>query len=174
VAWGNVFIRLWSALKIKASAHVAIIVHGSARSMEGGRQVDAAPEPNTGAEYCEFNGIDPATSDFVVPHIDAAILASIGNEKSQGLDMSGWHGQKCDDTNWCKTTHCRAGYAICLAGKAGFSLEKRYGSEVAGRMIYAVSRPHLPLPDFFADDDNTMADIVACAADDPLPVVGAI
>jgi len=168
-AWGNVFVRLWSALKIKASAHVSIMVHGSAQSLEGGRQMQAAPEPRTGAEYCEFHGIDPATADYVVPNIDAAILAALESKKAQGLDMSGWHGGQCDETNWCNTTHCRAGFAICLAGKAGFVLEKKYGSETAGRMIYAVSRLNLPLPDFFADDEAALEDIRMCAsAESPL------
>ncbi len=163
VAQGNVFIRLWSALKIKASAHVIIAIHGSAQSIEGGRQMKAVPEPKTGAEYCEFNGIDRATAPYVVPNIDAAILTALESEKTHGLDMSGWHGQDCDETNWCETTHCRAGYAICMAGKAGFDLERKYGPEIAGRMIYAVSRPDMPLPDFYADDETALKDIKACA-----------
>jgi hypothetical protein len=168
VASGNVFLRLFSALKIKATASVAIMVHGSAGSIDGGNQIQAAPEPTTGAEYCEFNGIDPTMADFVVPNIDAAILESIEANKAagtNGLSMSSWHGQKCDETNWCKTTHCRAGYAICLAGKAGFALERKYGPETAGQMIYAVSRPDKPLPDFHASDARAMADIEACAAE---------
>jgi len=162
-AWGNVFVRLWSALRIKASAHVVIMTHGSARSIEGGRQIGALPEPKTGAEYCDFNGLDPATASYVVPNIDAAILAVLESEKAQGLDMSEWHGTDCDETNWCGTSHCRAGYAICLAGKAGFDLERKFGSEIAGRMIYAVSRPDMPLPDFFSDEEETLEDIRACA-----------
>ena len=166
-ACGNVFVRLWSALKITASAHVVIVLHGHAGSVHGGRQLTAAPEPTTGAEYCELNGLDPTKVEYVISNIDATILASIEANKAagkNGLRMNDWHGQDCDETNWCETTHCRAGYAICLAGKAGFELEKKFGSEIAGKMIYAVSRPDdRPLPDFHASDEAAMADIIASA-----------
>ena len=108
----------------------------------------------------------------VVPHIDAAILASIVANKAtgkNGLEMGRWHGGGCDETNWCNTTHCRAGYAICLAGKDGFALEAKVGSAAAGALIYAKSRPNKPVPDFYCDNERAMADIVACAAEDPLP-----
>ena len=164
-ARGNVFIRLWKALSVKASAYVTIAMHGSAEKIEGGRQLPVAPEPTTGAEWCDYYGIDLAKADFIVPNIDAAILASIRNNQAAGLDMSGWHGGSCDETNWCNTTHCRAGYAICLAGKAGFDLEREFGAETAGRMIYAASRPDKPLPDFFAEDEDAMADIIECAGE---------
>jgi hypothetical protein len=36
-------------------------------------------------------------------------------------------------------------------------------------MIYAKSRPNKPVPDFYCDNERAMADIVACAAEDPLP-----
>jgi hypothetical protein len=168
VAWGNVFVRLFSALSIKASAHVAIMVHGEARTLTGGNQVKAMPPPKIGSECCEYFGIDRATSPLVVPNIDAAMLASIERNAAankNGLKMSGWHGADCDETNWCETTHCRAGYAICLVGKAGFDLERKVGSEVAGQMIYAASRPDMPLPDFHASDKDAMDDIRACAAE---------
>jgi len=168
VAWGDVFIRLFSALRIKASAYVTIAMHGRAKEISGGRQLPVAPNPTTGAEWCEANGIDPATVDYVVPDIDAAILDAIEANKAagkNGLKMTDWHGAKCDETNWCETTHCRAGYAICLAGAAGFALERKYGPKMAGAMIYAASRPDKLPPDFYADDEAAMADIVACAAE---------
>jgi hypothetical protein len=125
-----------------------------------------------------LNGADLSDADLsgadipVVPHIDAAILASIEANKAtgkNGLEMGRWHGGGCDETNWCNTTHCRAGYAICLAGKDGFALEAKVGSAAAGALIYAKSRPNKPVPDFYCDNENAMADIVACAAEDPLP-----
>ena len=167
VAWGNVFVRLFSALSIKASTHVAIMVHGDAQSIEGGQQMTAM-KPNTGADWCEYFGIDPTKSDLVVPNIDAAILASLAaHANTNGLDMGSWHGESCDETNWCNTTHCRAGYAICLAGKAGFELERKVGPEVAGQMIYAASRPDKPLPDFHTNTETALADIRACAGGAP-------
>ena len=61
-----------------------------------------------------------------VENIDAKMLAAIeANKKAgtNGLKMESWHGkERVDETNWCQTTHCRAGYAICLAGKEGFEL----------------------------------------------------
>lgn len=79
--------------------------------------------------------------------------------------MSSWHGEECDESNWCGTTHCRAGYAICLAGKAGFDLEKKYGAEMAGNMIYAVSRPDRELPRFQASNSVALADIKKSAGE---------
>ena len=120
-----------------------------------------------------LRGADLSGADLsgvpVIPNIDAAILASIRKNKeagTNGLKMKSWHGNEdCDETNWCETTHCRAGYAICLAGKAGFALEKKYGSAAAGALIYAASRPDKPIPDFHASDEDAMADIEACAAE---------
>jgi hypothetical protein len=172
VASANVFVRLFSALKIKVTASVVIMIHGyGGPSIEGGNQINAVPEPKNdalGSEYCVFHGLDPA-ADYIIPNIDASLLKSIEDNKAagtNGLEMGDWHGGKCDETNWCNTTHCRAGYAICLAGKAGFDLERKHGAEIAGRMIYAVSRPDKPLPDFFASNEVAMADIIANAKED--------
>jgi hypothetical protein len=93
---------------------------------------------------------------FKIKNIDAAILAAIeapGNE----LRMSSWHT--------CGTTHCRAGWAIHLAGDAGYRLEKVVGSAAAGALIYAASRPDKPVPDFLASDADALADLRACAAE---------
>ena len=165
VAWGSVFIRLFSAMSIKASAYVTIVKHGDAPgTITGGNVLPAAPEPITGAEWSEYYGIDQS-APFRVENIDAAILDAIEHDKSKGLDMGSWHGgDVCDETNWCNTTHCRAGFAIGLAGKPGFDLAKKYGDEVAGRMIYAVSRPDKPLPDFHASTLAAMKDIKESAA----------
>ncbi len=160
-AWGNVFLRLFSAIFIKVSINVVIIKHEHAPSFEGGQQINAAIEPKMGSEWCEFNGIDPNVP-YKVAGIDKAILELI--EKSPNkFDMGSWHGSDCNNDNWCNTTHCRAGYAICLAGEEGFKLEKKYGAELAGRMIYAVSRPNKELPNFFANTQESMEDIKKCA-----------
>ncbi|NBV06628.1 MAG: hypothetical protein EBS06_05270 [Proteobacteria bacterium] len=158
VARGNVFIRLFSALKIKVSAYVIVMRHNNTLPIEGGRQLEVAPDPKTGFEYCEFNGIDKNAS-FKIPNIDSAIFESIKTGKGE-LDMNSWHGKdKVNEENWCGTTHCRAGYAICLAGKEGFELEKKYGSELAAKMIYAVSRPDEKLPDFHASDEEVLEEL---------------
>ena len=89
-----------------------------------------------------------------MPDIDATILDAV-RRKDCALNMQAWHT--------CDTTHCRAGWAIHLAGDAGYALEKRYGPDAAGALIYAASRPGKPVPDFYCEDDAAMADIEACA-----------
>ncbi len=70
---------------------------------------------------------------------------------------------KMRDWHTCGTAHCRAGWAITLAGEAGKALEDRVGPATAGTLIYAKSRPDKPIPNFYANDEEAMADIVACA-----------
>jgi hypothetical protein len=53
----NSFIRLWSALKITASAYVIIAKHGTAKSIKGGR-VQKMMTPKTAKEWCEFYGVE--------------------------------------------------------------------------------------------------------------------
>ena len=86
----------------------------------------------------------------IVPNIDKAILdvVTIGEGR---LDMGEWHT--------CRTTHCRAGWAVILAGKAGSALEDALGPEYAGALIYAASRPNKPIPNFFVTDEQAMRSI---------------
>lgn len=118
----------------------------------------------------DMRGADLSRADLSVPkieNIDAKILAAIEGNKAagkNGLVMGEWHGKKCDETNWCNTTHCRAGYAICIAGKAGFKLERKVGPAMAGALLYHKSTPDEPIPDFYASVEEAMADIRARAA----------
>lgn len=74
--------------------------------------------------------------------------------------MSDWHGAECDETNWCNTTHCRAGYAVCVAGKEGFDLERRVGrTSTAAILLYLKSTPAARIPNFYCDDATAMADL---------------
>jgi Pentapeptide repeats (8 copies) len=91
-----------------------------------------------------------------IPALDSKIIAAI--EAGGKLDMSSWHK--------CKTTHCRAGWAITLAGEAGAKLEAEYGSAGAGALIYAASYPEQRIPIFYASDEDALADIKARAATD--------
>ena len=92
----------------------------------------------------------------VVPNIDAAILAMV--EGGEGtLDMGYWHK--------CETTHCRAGWAITLAGPGGAALEFAFGSAAAGALIYAASRPGKPIPNFYASNEAAMDDMRKAAAE---------
>jgi uncharacterized protein YjbI with pentapeptide repeats len=90
----------------------------------------------------------------VVANIDAAILAAI-EAPGNALDMSSWHT--------CKTTHCRAGWAITLAGEAGAALENELGPATAGALIYGISRPDKPVPDFCISTAAALFDLQACA-----------
>jgi len=101
-----------------------------------------------------------------VPDIDRAILEAI--DRGGRLCMDHWHGDKDDfaatyEGRRCGTTHCRAGWAIRLAGQPGYDLEDRFDAGTAGALIYAASRPGVPVPDFYASDEQAMADIRACA-----------
>ena len=89
-----------------------------------------------------------------VEHLDQQILAAL---KAGGtLEMAGWHG--------CGTTHCRAGWAITLAGDAGQLLEAQLGPNTAAALIYHVSAGYVP--DFFATNADALADITAHAGED--------
>lgn len=82
----------------------------------------------------------------VIPNIDSAILAAV---ESPG----------------CETTHCRAGWAVTLAGLPGKMLEERIGPSATGALIYAASRPGKPIPNFFATTEEAMEDMRKCAAE---------
>src|SRR6185312_9227431 len=101
----------------------------------------------------------------VVEQLDAKILAAIESGKGR-LEMSRWHGDnpRNADGEACGTTHCRAGWAIHLAGKAGYALEDRFDSAIAGRMIYLASTGRAP---HFYERSNeiALADIKQCVAE---------
>ena len=85
------------------------------------------------------------------------ILAAIG--KGGCLNMQTWHT--------CKTTHCRAGWLVTLAGDAGKMLEACYGSSTAGALIHLASCEEKVVPNFYASDEDALADIKRLAALEP-------
>lgn len=92
----------------------------------------------------------------VVENLNTRILAAVESGAGR-LDMSDWHT--------CETTHCRAGWAIVLAGEAGRRLERVCGSFEAGMLITLASCPWMDTrPDFYADNEDALAEIKACAA----------
>jgi uncharacterized protein YjbI with pentapeptide repeats len=105
--------------------------------------------------YANLHGAIGLPVAPVVPRIDAAILAAL--EAGGTLAMDTWHT--------CETTHCRAGWAIVLAGDAGRKLRSLTTPYLAGRLIYEASRPGMRCPDFFASDDAALADIRRCAVE---------
>jgi hypothetical protein len=94
----------------------------------------------------------------VVPNLDRAILKAIG--AGGVLDMSFWHGNAA-----CGATHCRAGWAVELAGEAGRALEQSVpgGTGQAGGLIYLCSEGYLPY--FYASKDEALADMRRRAAE---------
>lgn len=90
----------------------------------------------------------------VVEKLDLKILQLVDSGSGK-LDMSQWHS--------CETTHCRAGWAITLAGPEGKKLEEKYGPRHAGAMIYRASTGRSPY--FYASNDDALADIKKCAAE---------
>jgi hypothetical protein len=94
--------------------------------------------------------------DFpVIEKIDSKILEAI---KGGGrLEMGAWHT--------CGTTHCRGGWAVHLAGEKGAALEKATNTHLAAMLIYMKSRKG-PVPDFYASNDEAMADMKRCAAEE--------
>lgn len=99
----------------------------------------------------------------VIEHLDARILGAIA-EPGATLDMATWHADGS-----CGTTHCRAGWAVHLAGKAGYELERRSTPQHAGASIYRASTGRVP--HFFGSNEAALADLRRCAARDPLPAV---
>lgn len=68
------------------------------------------------------------------------------------LDMSDWH---------CGTAHCRAGWVVTLADKAGEALEHLHGTQLAAQLIYRASGPDLPVHPFrfFDPHDDALDDM---------------
>ena len=144
-------IQLGAAIKLAFKAHANLAGADLAGANLAGANL-------AGADLARADLADADLGSIVVPivpNIDAAILAAIYADGCR-LYMKEWHN--------CETTHCRAGWAVHLAGKPGYELEKSIGPNAAGALIYAKSRPNKPVPDFYASDTEAMADIQACAA----------
>jgi len=84
----------------------------------------------------------------LVVNIDAAILSAI--EAGGGFNMQTWHT--------CKTTHCRAGWAVMLAGEEGQKLEEQLGTNAAAALLYTRSGSH-PVPNWYVDNEIALEDI---------------
>ena len=87
----------------------------------------------------------------------AAPASSVNAASAPGaLDMSDWHT--------CRTTHCRAGWVVTLAGDEGRRLEDEIGTAAAAAAIYWASDPSLErIPDFYCDNAAAYADMTRLA-----------
>jgi hypothetical protein len=62
------------------------------------------------------------------------------------LDMNAWSNN-------------RAGWAVKLAGETGRKLEMDLGTHTAGALLYYAAYPTLPVPNFFATNEEALEDI---------------
>jgi len=115
----------------------------------------------SGSDLRNSNLSDSLRRLLAVPELDKKILAAI--EAGQGkLEMGDWHGQ-----NSCGTTHCRAGWAVTMAGPAGAVAEALLGTCAAGALIYAASYPTQRVPDFFHMDNYAVLANIRQRANQP-------
>lgn len=73
----------------------------------------------------------------------------------EALNMNDWHT--------CDTTHCRAGWAVHLAGDAGYALEQSHGSLLAAQLIYRESGSPISPIRFFDSKAEALADMKRAA-----------
>ena len=107
------------------------------------READLSGADLSGADLSGAIGL-PEVQKFA---IDEAVFAACSAPNS--LEMGSWHT--------CETTHCRAGWAVMLHPQ-GRKLEEKYGTNVAGALIYNACSGYVP--DFYASNKDAMKDIV--------------
>jgi len=69
----------------------------------------------------------------------------------EALYMAVWHA--------CENTHCRAGWAVHLAGEAGRKLERFYNTELAAILIYRASGYEINPARFYETSELALADM---------------
>jgi hypothetical protein len=86
-----------------------------------------------------------------IPDIHKAVYAAASAPKA--LNMREWHA--------CQNTHCRAGWAVTLAGEAGKKLEQFYNTPLAAMLIYDASDPIFKINPgrFFDANTEALADM---------------
>jgi hypothetical protein len=80
---------------------------------------------------------------------------------SGGFDMGGWHTKTA-----CGTTHCRAGWAVHLAGDAGYALERFHGAGLAAQLIYKASGSPISPVRFYDSNEDALADMKRLAEEE--------
>jgi hypothetical protein len=112
---------------------------------------------------------DGESFKMVIPKIEnihQKVLEAVSAEGA--LDMSTWHkDEKYEEGAHCGTTHCRAGWVVMLAGKAGRELEKQTNTEFAAKHIYKESSSiHVSPTMFYVKNEESMEDIKRCAEEE--------
>jgi hypothetical protein len=88
-----------------------------------------------------------------IPNIHQSIYNAAREEGA--LDMASWHRN-----GYCGTTHCRAGWAVVLAGEGGRVLEGIYGTNAAAALIYQASDSKLErIPNWIASNQDALDDM---------------
>jgi hypothetical protein len=85
----------------------------------------------------------------VFADIHKAIYAAASQPNA--LDMESFHT--------CETTHCRAGWAVHLAGDEGYALENATSPVFAAMQIYKASGYEISPVRFFESNEQAMADM---------------
>ncbi len=92
-----------------------------------------------------------------IPLIHQTVFAAV--IQPNALDMGSWHT--------CETTHCRAGWIVQLAGKAGKELEQQTSTLFAAMQIYNASSAIKVSPTrFFETNEKAMEDMKRCAEEE--------
>ena len=110
-----------------------------------GAQIDAPALTSVGGGLCVREGaqIDaPALTkvaghdlpDAVTARDRLVAVAHAALADPANLDMSRWH----NESGGCGTAHCIAGWAVHLAGTAGYELEAQVGQPAAGNILLGV------------------------------------
>ena len=78
---------------------------------------------------------------------------------NNALNMGKWHT--------CNTTHCRAGWAVTLAGKEGKDLERKTNVSFAAMAIYRASSDIRVSPNmFYVSNKEALEDMKRCAEEE--------
>jgi uncharacterized protein YjbI with pentapeptide repeats len=101
----------------------------------------------------DISGVTGLPDAPVVVDLDWRIADAITDKcLGDALEMQVWH-------SFCGTAHCRAGWAITLAGNEGKDLELRYGPSVAGALVYYASTGRGQIPNWRQSNREAMDDI---------------
>ncbi|MEY1555295.1 pentapeptide repeat-containing protein [Yoonia sp. R2331] len=97
----------------------------------------------------DLSGADLRDCPVKIENIHTAIYEAASQPGA--LKMETWH---------CGTAHCRAGWAVTLAGEGGKALEFAMGTPAAAAVIYLASDPSLErMPNFYTTNEKALADM---------------
>jgi hypothetical protein len=84
-----------------------------------------------------------------IPNIHTTVYEAAS--QPDALKIETWHQ--------CENTHCRAGWAVTLAGADGKALEARFNTELAAMLIYRESGSPINPARFYDSNDDALADM---------------